>query len=44
MLHEFIAANREQIISICRAKWLTQTVPPHLQAEIDHGVPLSSSN
>jgi len=40
MLHEFIAANREQIIGICRAKWLTQTGPPHGLAETEHGVPL----
>jgi signal transduction histidine kinase len=40
MLHEFIAANREEIIRRCRAKVATRTVPSPSEAEIDHGVPL----
>jgi signal transduction histidine kinase len=40
MLHEFIAMNREEIITRCRAKVATRSVPPPTQAEIDHGVPV----
>jgi signal transduction histidine kinase len=40
MLHEFIAANRDQIISLCRAKALTHTIRPDPPAASDHGVPL----
>jgi hypothetical protein len=40
MLHEFIAANRDEIISRCRAKVALRSVPPPTAAEIDHGVPV----
>ena len=40
MLHEFIAANRDEIIQRCRAKVATRSVPPPTEAEIDHGVPV----
>jgi len=40
MLHQFIAANREEIIRRCRAKVATRSVPPPSPAEIDHGVPV----
>ena len=40
MLHEFIAINREEIISRCRAKVATRSVPPPTEVEIDHGVPM----
>jgi signal transduction histidine kinase len=40
MLHEFIALNRDEIISRCRAKVATRSVPPPTEAEIDHGVPV----
>jgi signal transduction histidine kinase len=40
MLHEFIVANRDEIIRRCRAKVATRSVPPPTEAEIDHGVPL----
>src|SRR4029450_10521825 len=40
MLHEFIAFNRDEIITRCRAKVATRSVPPPTEAEIDHGVPL----
>jgi len=40
MLHEFITANREEIIRRCRAKVATRSIPPPTVAEIDHGVPL----
>jgi signal transduction histidine kinase len=40
MLHEFIAANRREIIARCRTKVATRAVPPPTEAEIDSGVPL----
>ncbi len=40
MLHEFIRANRDEIISRCRAKVATRSMPPPTAAEIDHGVPV----
>src|SRR6202521_4001149 len=40
MLHEFVTAHREEIISRCRAKVATRSSPPPTRAEIDHGVPL----
>src|SRR5687768_147290 len=40
MLEQFIEINREDIISRCRAKVATRSVPPPTASEIDHGVPL----
>lgn len=40
MLHEFIAVHRKEIISRCRMKVASRSVPPPSEAEIDHGVPL----
>ena len=40
LLHEFIAAHREEIIRRCRAKVATRTMPPPTEAEMDFGVPL----
>ncbi len=40
MLHEFIATNRAEIITRCRAKVATRSIPPPTDAEIDHGVPV----
>jgi len=40
MLYEFIALNREEIVSRCRAKVATRSIPPPSEAEINHGVPL----
>jgi len=40
MLHEFIALNREEIITRCREKVATRSVPPPTDAEIEHGVPV----
>src|SRR3982074_304784 len=40
MLHEFVTANRDEIILRCRAKVASRSVPPPTEAEIDHGVPL----
>ena len=40
MLHEFVTANREEIIRRCRAKVATRVDPTPTIAEIDHGVPM----
>lgn len=40
MLHEFITENRGAIITRCRAKVASRSMPPSSKAEIDHGVPL----
>jgi signal transduction histidine kinase len=40
MLHQFVAANRDEIIKRCRAKVEQRTVPPPTAGEIDSGVPL----
>jgi hypothetical protein len=40
MLHEFVSANREEIIGRCRAKVATRSDPTPTTAEIDHGVPM----
>jgi signal transduction histidine kinase len=40
MLSEFITLNREAIITRCRAKGAARSIPPPIDAEINHGVPL----
>jgi len=40
MLHEFITHNRDEIITRCRAKVATRSVPPPTELEIGHGVPV----
>src|SRR5678815_4822787 len=40
MLYEFITLHREEIITRCRAKVATRSMPPPSEAEINHGVPL----
>src|SRR5687767_10787135 len=40
MLHEFIVRNRDEIISRCRAKVATRSMPAPTGLEIDHGVPV----
>jgi signal transduction histidine kinase len=40
MLHEFITLHRDDIITRCRAKVATRSIPPPSEAEINHGVPL----
>lgn len=40
MLHKFITLNRDAIIKRCRAKVAARSIPPHTEAEIDHGVPM----
>jgi hypothetical protein len=40
MLDYLIAANREEIITRCRAKVATRSLPTPVDAEIDNGVPL----
>ncbi len=39
VLHEFIAINRDEIISRCRANVATRSMPPPIEA-VDHGVPV----
>jgi signal transduction histidine kinase len=40
MLHEFITLHREDIITRCRAKVATRSIPPPSEVEINHGIPL----
>lgn len=40
MLFEFITVNRDEIITRCRAKVATRSIPPPSDQEIAHGVPL----
>lgn len=40
MLHQFIAANRDDIIRRCREKVALRSIPPPTKAEIEHGVPV----
>lgn len=39
MLHEFLAANREELIGRCRAKVIERASPKSTVNEVDHGVP-----
>jgi signal transduction histidine kinase len=40
MLHEFVTANRDEIIRRCREKVAKRSIPEPSEAELDHGVPL----
>ena len=40
MLHEFIAANRQAIISLTRARVGSRPWPSVATREVEHGVPL----
>ncbi|MQA30493.1 MAG: hypothetical protein GEU82_11760 [Luteitalea sp.] len=40
MLHEFVTANREEIVARCRMKVSARSDPPPTSTEIDHGVPM----
>ena len=40
MLQEFIELHRDELITRCRAKVATRSVPPPTNGRIDHGVPL----
>jgi signal transduction histidine kinase len=40
MLHEFIAANRDEILARCRARLALKTAPRPSESELEHGVPL----
>ena len=40
MLHEFLTANREELIARCLAKVGKRPVPPATAAEMVHGIPL----
>jgi len=40
VLHEFIAANRDELVERCRTKVASRSIPPPTPAEIDNGVPV----
>ena len=40
MLHEFLTANREELIERCRAKVAKRTAPRPTEPELKHGIPL----
>ena len=40
MLYEFITLNRDEIITRCRAKVASRSIPPPSDEEINHGVPI----
>jgi hypothetical protein len=40
MLHEFLSANREELIRRCRVKVSQRSSPPVTPLELEHGVPL----
>jgi hypothetical protein len=40
MMHEFVTLNREEIITRCRAKVATRSIPAPSESEINHGVPM----
>jgi hypothetical protein len=40
MLHEFLSANRNELIRRCRAKVSQRDAPPVTPLELEHGVPL----
>jgi signal transduction histidine kinase len=40
MLHEFLTANREELIARCRAKVAKRTAPRPTEPELKHGIPL----
>ncbi len=40
MLHEFVAANRQEIIARCRARVAKRLAPRPTDLELEHGVPL----
>ncbi len=40
MLHQFVTANRAEIIARCRAKISSRPVPRPTDAELEYGVPL----
>ncbi len=40
MLHEFLTANRNQLIATCRDKVAKRFIPFAIPAAVDHGVPL----
>ena len=40
MLHEFLSANRDQLIVRCREKVASRPAPPPSELELRHGIPL----
>jgi signal transduction histidine kinase len=39
MLHEFLSANRDELIARCRAKVAKRSAPRPTEAELQHGIP-----
>ena len=39
MLHEFLAANRDELVNRCRAKVAERTAPQATAGELEHGIP-----
>jgi len=40
MLHEFLSANREELISRCRVKVAQRHVPGAIGRELEYGIPI----
>lgn len=40
MLHEFLTANRDELVARCVAKVASRPIPPPTSAELTHGIPL----
>jgi signal transduction histidine kinase len=40
MLHEFLTANRDEVIASCQARVAQRSAPQQSDTELDHGVPL----
>src|SRR5688500_9068963 len=40
MLHEFLTANRDELIGRCRAKVAKRPAPTPTAIELEHGIPL----
>jgi len=40
MLHEFLTANRDDLIARCRVKVAQRQTPEATQQELEHGIPL----
>lgn len=40
MLHEFLTANRDELIERCRVKVAKRPIPPPTSMELTHGIPV----
>jgi hypothetical protein len=39
MLHEFLSANRDELVARCRVKVAKRSAPRPTEAELKHGIP-----